>query len=197
LQPALADDGETPARREVSAETLYARAVTPRSLSSATEVAPPAVTAQRTRLISNDPLPIGADGRPAYDLAGVSYRWWSRHGRSDVGVGVGTLGHVVMPTPGLTDSTPAIIGSTPTVTVGWRYRTSQTSSVFADASGARGLGLDNNNNYINTKVGAEWKASSSRLGFDRGNLGMQFDSGYRMTVRLRKSSVGVYLRGQF
>ena len=51
---------------------------------------------------------------------------------------------------------------------------------------------------VNTKLGAEWKSPASRFGLDkRGHLGIQFDSGYRMSLRLRKSGVGVYVRGQF
>lgn len=162
--------------------------------------APPAprVTAERTRLIGADAVAIGTDGRALTELSGVSYRWWLSRGRSDVGVGVGALGRVIAPPPGIVDGGTGLAGSVPTVTVGWRYRVSNDSVVFADASGARGLGANGTGNFVNTKLGAEWKSPVSRFGLDkRGHLGIRLDSGYRMSLRLRKSGVGVYVRGQF
>ena len=158
----------------------------------------PRLTSERTRIVGTEALAVGTDGRPLTELGGVSYRWWLSHGRSDVGVGVGALGRVITPPPGVVDGGTSLAGSVPTVTLGWRYRVSNDSVVFADASGARGLGLNGTGNYVNTKLGAEWKSPASRFGLDkRGHLGIQFDSGYRMSLRLRKSGVGVYVRGQF
>lgn len=158
----------------------------------------PQVTAERSRLIGADTLGVGADGRPSTELSGVSYRWWLSRGRSDVGVGVGALGRVITQPPGVIDGGTSLAGSVPTVTVGWRYRVTNDSVVFADASGARGLGLNGNGNYVSTKLGAEWKSPVSRFGLDkRGHLGVRLDSGYRMSLRVRKSGIGVYVRGQF
>jgi hypothetical protein len=35
------------------------------------------------------------------------------------------------------------------------------------------------------------------LGFDHGAIGMQLDSGYRLSLKPRHGGLGLYLRGQF
>ncbi len=79
-----------------------------------------------------------------------------------------------------------------------RYRLGEHAALFADASLAHALvGAEGPGDYTNAKVGVEWKAAKPRLGFERGRLGLQLDSGYRMSFRIRKSGLGVYLRGNF
>jgi hypothetical protein len=157
----------------------------------------PEVSTVRTRLSSTAGAPQGADGRPMSELAGVNYRVWLTKGRADVGVGVGTLGYIQPGPDGRVEGPVSLAGSTPTVSVGLRYRVTPQSAVYADASGARGLGLEPNAGYVNTKVGLEWKPAKSRFGFDSGALGVRFDSGYRLTMKARSGGLAVYLRGQF
>ena len=84
------------------------------------------------------------------------------------------------------------------VMVGWRQRVGSTSAVYADASHAASMAsAEGVGRHTDAKVGVEWQGASSRLGFENGKLGFQFDSGYRMSLRLRKGLVGVYLRGHF
>ncbi|HEX6361483.1 MAG TPA: hypothetical protein VFZ93_00895, partial [Albitalea sp.] len=85
----------------------------------------------------------------------------------------------------------------PTVSVGMRYRMTRESVVFADASGVRAWPPDAGGGYLRTNVGIDWKPANSRFGFDRGMLGIHFDSGYRLSFRPRRDGLGVYLRGQF
>ena len=133
-------------------------------------------------------------------LVGVSYRVWMSRGRADIGLGVGALGRVA-DAPPAADASAAprgFAGTAPVVSVAMRYRMSEHSAVFADASLAHSLiGAEGVGNYANAKVGVEWKGAESRLGFERGRLGLQLDSGYRMSFRIRKSGLGVYLRGKF
>ena len=137
------------------------------------------------------------DGRPVTDLAGVSYRWWLSRGRTDWGVGVGSLGYVLPAPDGRSDAPRSIAASVPTLTVGMRYWVSTESALYADASGARGLGADSNSRYVNAKVGMEWKPTRSRFGLDQGSLGIHFDSGYHLTLRTRHGGLGLYLRNQW
>ena len=131
------------------------------------------------------------------ELVGVSYRWWVSHGRSDVGVGVGTLGYRVTPFGALADDPRISTGAAPMVSVAWRYRVSEQSVLHADASSARGLAANGGDGYF-TKIGVEWKAKpESRLGLDGSSLGLQLDSGLRMSMRLKKGGVGFYLRSKF
>jgi len=139
---------------------------------------------------------VGPDGRVMNELRGVQLRLWMSRGRTAVGLGVGTLGYV-QPAPEVREARPAaLVGATPTLSVGMRYRMSGDSAVFADASGARALPPDSGG-YVNTGVGMEWKPATSRFGIDSGALGMRFDSGYRLSLKARKDGLRIYLRGQF
>lgn len=156
----------------------------------------PEVSTVRTRLPPG-PAPVTSDGRPMSELAGVNYRVWVSRGRTDMGVGLGALGYIVPRPDGRIEGPVALAGTSPTLSVGLRYRVTPDSAVYADASGAYGIGVDPNANYVNTKVGMEWKPAKHALGFDHGAIGMHFDSGYRLSVKPRHGGLGVYLRGQF
>lgn len=130
-------------------------------------------------------------GRPLNEIDGVALRWWLRRGRADVGLGIGTIGQRAGGTDGRADA-PLLYG-TSTVVVGWRWSMGDRSLLYADASGMRRYGAD----LVQAKVGVEWKPRTSALGFERGALGIRFDSGYRMSLRARRGGLGVYLRSQF
>lgn len=157
----------------------------------------PEVSTVRTRLLPPGPSPLTSDGRPMSEMAGITYRVWVSRGRADMGVGLGTLGYVIPRPDGRIDGPVALSGASPTLSIGLRYRVTPRSAVFADASEAYGLGVDPNTSYVNTKLGMEWKPAKHALGFERGAIGMHFDSGYRLSVKPRHGGLGVYLRGQF
>jgi len=155
------------------------------------------LTAVRSHLDVPTTAVAGANGRPVNELAGVNYRWWLSHGAFDVGLGVGSIGYVVPPPDGRFDGPRTLAGSVPTISVGWRYRMSQASAIYADASRARGLGTDGQRDYVNAKVGLEWKPAHDKWGFERGAFGVHFDSGYHLSLRARHGGLGIYLRNQF
>ncbi|RQP22956.1 hypothetical protein DZC73_17655 [Albitalea terrae] len=158
----------------------------------------PEVSAVRSRLPSNGPTALSSDGsRTLSELAGVDYKLWTSHGRVGVGVGVGTLGYVTPRPDGRVDGPVALSGAAPSVSVGLRYHVTKESTVYADASGVRGLGAEASGNYVNTKVGMEWKPAQRTLGFEHGALGMQLDSGYRLALKPSHGGLGLYLRGKF
>jgi hypothetical protein len=155
------------------------------------------ITAVRSRLTAPALPPGASDTRLSTELAGVNYRWWLTNGRTDLGVGVGTLGYLVTPPDGRIDGPRTLTGSVPTVTLGLRYHVSPQSHFFADASGVRGLGNDPSLTQVNTKVGVEWKPAKSRLGLEQGALGFHFDSGYKLSLKARHGGLGLYLRNTF
>jgi len=170
----------------------------------------PTVSLERSRLLpSGQEWPgsngVDAYGRPYTEMAGLSYRWWMRRGRTDVGFGVGTMGYLLSPPEGVAAGarSPAYSGpitlalAAPTINVGMRYQVDERSTLFADALSARRATAESRSDLYSTKVGVEWKEARSRFGFDKGALGVQFDSGVRMSLRARKGGLGVYLRGQF
>jgi len=149
------------------------------------------------------PPPFTVEHAPAADtqrafapMGGLTYRWWLTHGSSNFALGVGSLGHVVpSPEPGGPSS---LAYNASLLTVGYRYQVNPRSTVFADASGARRFDADTVDRY-STKVGVEWKARSNNLGLDGASrsLTFQLDSGYRMSLKVRRNGVGVYVKGQF
>ena len=157
----------------------------------------PEVSAVRAHLPSTGPVALTSDGRTMSELAGVNYRVGMSRGRAGVGVGVGTLGYITPRPDGRIDGPVALTGASPTVSVGLRYRVTPDSTVYADASGVRNLGTDTPANYVNTKVGMEWKPAKRSFGFDHGAIGMTLDSGYKLSLKPRHGGLGVYLRGQF
>lgn len=141
-------------------------------------------------------------GVPSNDVQGLSYRWWLGHGRGAVGFGLGTIGYAVpvpVPAAAATEgpvTATMVVGSVPTASIGWRYALTPTTQAYADGSGARGLAGEPYVFY-RAKAGVEWKPAKSRLGFEGGRLGLQLDSGYRMSLRTRKGGLTIYLRRTF
>lgn len=139
---------------------------------------------------------------PGYrnELTELSYRWWASTGRADVGVGLGTVAYVARPTgslPGLAgDGATLALASGTVLTLGMRYRTSEHSALFADAAGVRGLKPYGGEAVVG-KVGIEFKAAQSRWNIAYGGLGLQLADDTRMTLRLRKGGLGVYMRSSF
>lgn len=135
-----------------------------------------------------------AGGAPL-GMAGGSYRWWLQRGAAGIGIGLGSMGAVVMPAAGAAQ--PLRLGAmVPTVSVGLRYRTTPNSLVYADAMQARNL-LPGGVDAYQAKVGVEWARRESPWRLDGGSLGLRLDSGLRMSLRLRKDKVGIYVRSTF
>lgn len=160
----------------------------------------PRVTIEHSRLLDDERAKVNgsgfdAYGRPLVELGGVTYRWWVTRGATNFGVGVGALGYVVPSTDG---SAQSMAYSSSVLTFGVRHQVDSGSTLFADASGARRFDADTNNRY-STKVGVEWKGRSNKFGLDGASrsLALQLDSGYKMSVRVRRNGVGIYMKGQF
>ena len=193
-------------RRHAAAllSVLVGGAVSAQATDEGFATAPPDNPAPRvTRVqVSADTASLRANAATAgasTELVGVSYRWWVSHGRSNVGVGLGTLGYRVTPFGALADDPRISTGAAPMVSVAWRYRVSDQSVLHADASSARGLAVNGGDGYF-TKIGVEWKAKPETLlglGLDGSSLGLQLDSGLRMSMRLKKGGVSFYLRSKF
>jgi len=136
---------------------------------------------------------VDAYGRPLYDVGAISYRWWLERGRAGLAFGIGAVGYLVATPEPYPPGPFAMTQGASLVSVSWRYAASDRSTWYADASSARHAGPD----HFNARVGVEWKARSSALGFDHGALGVRLDSGYRMSLRPRRGGLAIYLRGQF
>ena len=165
---------------------------------------PPQVTLERGRLATDDSAARAGDGdvhgrHAPVELAGVSYRWWVGRGASNFGLGLGAVGSMPPAPEARIPGTRQAVYAASLLTLGWRYRVNGESTLFADASGARRFFSNDSPDRYTTKLGLEWKGKTSRFGIDGGSrsLGLQLDSGYRMSLRVKRHGVAVHLRGQF
>ncbi|HJV61918.1 MAG TPA: hypothetical protein VJ743_13295 [Albitalea sp.] len=131
------------------------------------------------------------------ELAGVDYRLWMGRGRTQFGVGVGSLGAVAPSSDPHGAAALALVGASPALTLGVRHHLTAESTVYADAYGTRTLAGEPHAGYVNAKVGVEWKPAKPRFGFEHGALGIHLDSGYRLALKAHHGGLGLYLRGQF
>lgn len=158
------------------------------------------------RYVRSDPAlpavlvaPANAGATTRTELSEISRRWWLSNERADIGVGLGTIAYSVPAFDARGDETPAttLRHAVPAFSVGMRYRVSPESAVYADASNAPGLYGKGSDAY-SAKVGLEWHSEPRRgWGFMQGGLGMRFDSGKTMTMRIKGGGLGVYLRSKF
>jgi hypothetical protein len=142
---------------------------------------------------------------PGYrsELNELSYRWWLSTERADVGLGLGTVSYGLRPMGGLRalpgeaiDDASKLIATGTVLTLGMRYRTSTHSAIFADAAGVRGLGLGNGDVLVG-KVGVDFKLAQARWNIAYGGLAFRLDGDTRMTLRVRKGGLGLYMRHSF
>lgn len=166
------------------------------------ESLPGAGTNDAPRVIRYDTPIESQRAMPGYriETTEVGYRWWLSRGRADLGLGLGTLTQGARPTgslPGLaSDGSASMLAAATVMTVGMRYRSSDRSTLYADASGVRGHGFDGGEAVVG-KVGIEFKAAQSRFGIAYGGLGLKLDGDTRMTVRLKRGGLGVFMRSKF
>ncbi|MEP7099709.1 MAG: hypothetical protein ABI781_04325 [Burkholderiales bacterium] len=154
------------------------------------------------RLIRNESFPEAQRALPGYrnETTELGYRWWMSTGRVDLGLGLGSLTYGTRPTgslPGLgSEGASSVLASGTVMTVGMRYRSTPTSTLYADASGVRGHGFDGGEAVVG-KVGIEFKAAQSRFNINYGGLGLRLAGDTRMTLRVKRGGLGIFMRSAF
>lgn len=142
-----------------------------------------------------------AQGHVHDELSRVTVSKWLGRGRASLGLGLGAVGYRAL--PGSAAPAAGLMNPAPAVTVGVRLDVAPRTTMYADASGTAVWNTANDPNaqgaLYNTRVGMEFKSAGAArgLGFDRGAIGMQLDSGYRLQMKPRRGGLAVYLRGQF
>jgi hypothetical protein len=166
------------------------------------------VVKEPPRLARSDTPNVAMPSLPGYrtDMTELSYRRWASAGRASVGIGVGTItltdramgggvGGVGGGVP-LRDAAPVAVASGSVLMLGLHYRATETSSVYADASRVSGLGLNGDDQVVG-KVGMEFKAARSQWNVAYGGLGFRMAGDARMTVKLRRGGIGLFMRSAF
>lgn len=160
----------------------------------------PGLESHRDRLADERTLTPAGTGLAQREWSQVDMRMWATRGRQSLGIGLGAVTNATL-APATGQDPARLIGQQvgPALTVGWRARFGEDTTLYADTSTMPGrlVGDADNRPYFSTRGGVDWKLSESKFGFDRGRLSMRLDSGYRMSLRLRSGGVGFMLRGQF
>lgn len=127
------------------------------------------------------------------ELSRGQYRWSASRGALDVGMNFAMPAQDGRGVDLRTDNAGPLVPTLPSFSVGLR-RESQapTASTLLDRSAASSRGAS----YV-SKIGLEWKPPQSQVNFLRGGLGIRLDGNDRMTVRLRKGVLGLYMQRKF
>jgi hypothetical protein len=143
---------------------------------------------QSTTLASPADAPTDAQGRAYGEISRATLSRWTTNGRASLGMGVGAVGYS-------SAGSAVLLHPSPALTVGVRLAVADRTTMYADASSATGWPQPN----YNARVGMEFKSAGAGrgLGFERGAIGMQLDSGYRLQMKPRRGGLALYLRGQF
>ncbi len=91
------------------------------------------------------------------------------------------------------------VGFAPALSLARRVRVTDERALFADAYRARGErdGGGPAGPGRASKLGVEWSPAKATFGLEHGAVGMQLESGYRLSVKVRHGRPSLYLRGRF
>jgi hypothetical protein len=129
----------------------------------------------------------------SYDVSKSDYRWSLGRGAFDVGLRLEPRSGSARSIESRLDVAAPLVPDLPSLSVGLR-----STSIKGDGSASslldRALG-SGGEAYVR-KLGVEWKPAQSRL-FLRQGLGIRLDGDDRLTMRLRKGSLGLYMQSNF
>jgi hypothetical protein len=78
-----------------------------------------------------------------------------------------------------------------------RYRVTERHHLFADVAPVHGFEGAGAIAPVSARVGVEWQPAKSTLGLEHGAIGMQLDSGARVSLKARHGGPMLYVRNRF
>lgn len=90
-----------------------------------------------------------------------------------------------------------LTGAPASASLDLRYRITERYDLYADALTVRGFDADAAIAPVSAHVGVEWLPSKTTLGLEHGAIGMQLDSGARLSLKARRGGPMLYLRNRF
>lgn len=128
------------------------------------------------------------------EISGGSYRWSLSRGPFDIGL---HMPAAASSHRGAEFRFEPAIGQAnfvlPSFSVGLKQASSNPQSASSLLARAGGAGTESGV----SRLGVEWKPAQSQVNFLREGLGFRLDGSDRMTVRLRKGVLGVYMHRKF
>ena len=146
---------------------------------------------------SGQALPVGSASSPrrwvtSAEWSHRSYRWSAQRGPVDVGIGFDASDAPLNPLDLHHDAAAPLVPTLPTISLGMR----RAGSVIPASLLERALGASDPGGSV-SRVGIEWKPAQPQVAFLRGGLGVRLDGNDRMTVRLRKGMLAIYMHRKF
>ncbi len=137
----------------------------------------------------------GHAGRRAAELSGGQYRWSASRGSLDVGM---NLRHARPGRPALSTCESETAGPLlPTLPIAQRRLAPRRATARPPAACSTGPPDRPAALRTSARSAFEWKPPQSQVNFLREGLGIRLDGNDRMTVRLRKGVLGVYMQRKF
>ena len=129
------------------------------------------------------------------EWSGRRYRWSLHRGSLDIGLAFEPRDSALRPLDEHTESAAPLVPTLPTLSLGVR-RVGRRDGAAASSLLERALDRPAEGAYT-SRVGIEWKPAQSQLNFLRDGLGVRLDGNDRMSVRLRKGVLSVYVQRKF
>ena len=128
------------------------------------------------------------------ELAGRSYRWSLSRGALDLGLRFDAPRSATHAAS--LGAPPSPVGAElPAISLGWRLR-GPGHGPSAGTLLERAMESARAESY-GSKIGVEWKPAEPEINFLREGLGIRLEGNNRMTVRLRKGMLGIYMHRKF
>ena len=128
-------------------------------------------------------------------LSGQHYQWSLSRGAIDLGLKFGIPAGTMSRPDGARAESPAPFSMLlPSISVGLRR---EAADPFRAGSLLSRVTEGNAVESYASKVGVEWKPAESQMNFVREGLGLRLEGNDRMTVRLRKGVLGIYMHHKF
>jgi hypothetical protein len=142
-----------------------------------------------------DPAEVPQRWMASAEWSGRRYRWSLQRGALDIGLAFEPIDPGLRPLDLRSQSPAPLVPTLPTLSLGV-HRVGQGGLPVASNLLERALGAPREGGY-SSRVGIEWKPAQSQLNFLRDGLGVRLDGNDRMTVRLRKGVLGIYMHRKF
>lgn len=123
--------------------------------------------------------------------SGGIYRWSLSRGSFDFGLRFETPARPGFGADSRLDATGPLVQTLPALSLGVRMIDAPAGSWLQRLSGTEGVPSST------SRVGIEWKPAESQLMFLRQGLGIRLSGDDRVTMRLRKGTLGIYMKREF
>ena len=128
------------------------------------------------------------------DYVGGNYRWAASRGALDFGLRFDTAPRAGIGQERHLDAAGPMVSNLPSVSLGLRTVTPSPTAASSLLERAIGTGA---RPTTSSSVGIEWKPAQSQLMFLRQGLGIRLGGDDRLTMQLRKGTLGIYMKRDF